>query len=62
MKMHNGILLSHKKNEISPFAITLMDIEGTMLREISQTDTTWFHLSVESKKQNKQTSNIETNS
>ena len=33
----NGILLSHKKNEISPFGTTQMDLEDIMLSEISQT-------------------------
>ena len=33
---HNGILLSHKKYEILPFGTTWMDLEGIMLREISQ--------------------------
>ena len=36
---HNGILLSHKKDEILPFATTWMDLEGIMLSEISQTET-----------------------
>ena len=34
---YNGILLSHKKNEILPFAKRWMDLEGIMLSEISQT-------------------------
>ena len=35
--IHNGILLSHKKNEILPFAAKWMEVEGIMLSEISQT-------------------------
>ena len=36
--IHNGILLSHKKNEILPFATTWMKLDGIMISEISQTE------------------------
>ena len=35
---HNGILFSHKKKEILPFATTWMKLEGIMLSDISQTE------------------------
>ena len=39
-----------KKNEIMPFAAMWMDLEYTMLSEISQRKTNTIHLYVESKK------------
>jgi len=36
---HNGILLSHKKNEILPFATTWIDLKSIILSEISQRKT-----------------------
>ena len=51
---HNGLLLSHKKNEILSFAATWVDLEITLLSEVSQTKTNiiLYHLYVESKKNN----------
>ena len=37
--IRNGILLSHKKNEIMPFAAMWMDLEIIKLSEVSQTKT-----------------------
>lgn len=36
--MYNGILLSHKKNEILPFTIARMDLWGIRLGEIYKSD------------------------
>ena len=33
---HSGILLSHRKNEIMPFAATEMDLDIIILNEVSQ--------------------------
>ena len=35
---HNGILLSHKKNEILPFVKTSIDPENIILSEMSDTE------------------------
>ena len=34
--IHNGILLSHKKNETMPSAVTWMDVEIIILSEVNQ--------------------------
>ena len=47
----NGILLSHRKNEIMPFVATQMDPEIAILSEVSQRKTSiiWYYLCMESK-------------
>ena len=38
MYIDNGVLFSHKKNEILSFVTKWMNLEGIMLSEISQTE------------------------
>ena len=40
--IYNGILLSHKNDDIVPFAATWMDLEIVILSEISQTKTNFI--------------------
>ena len=49
---YNGILLSHKKNKIMPFAAIKMSLEIIILNELRQrkTNIIRYHLYVESKK------------
>ena len=44
--IYNGILLSHKKNEIMPFATAWMDLEIVILSEVSQTEKEKYHISL----------------
>ena len=53
--VYNGILFSHKKNEILPFTKTWMELQSIMQSEVNQRKiiTIWFHSYMEFKKQNK---------
>ena len=42
--IHNGMLLSHKKDEIWPFVTIWMDLEDIMLSEISQREKVKYHM------------------
>ena len=40
----NGLLLSHKKNEIVPCAATRMELEPLILSEVSQKEKEKYHI------------------
>ena len=42
--IYDGILLSHKKNEILLFAATSMDIDIIILSEVSQKEKDKYHI------------------
>ena len=42
--IHNGILLSHKKNKIVLFAATWMELETLTLSEVSQKEKDKYHM------------------
>ena len=42
--IHNGILLSHKKNDIMPFIATWMELETPILSEVSQKEKDKYHI------------------
>ena len=42
--IYGGILLSHEKNEIMPFAATWMALEIIILSEVNQTEKDKYHI------------------
>ena len=54
----NGILLSHKKNEIMPFTTTQMDLESIILSEVDGERQIPYYVNVESNKNDTKTNTI----
>ena len=50
--IYNGVLLSHKKHEILPFAASWMDLEIIILSEISQIEKDKCHMTLVISKKN----------
>ena len=44
VNIHNGILLSHKKNETMPLAATWMELETLILSEVTQKEKDKYHV------------------
>ena len=42
--IYNGILISHKKNELMRFAATWIDLDNITLTDVSQTDKDKYHV------------------
>ena len=42
--IYNGMLLSHKRNEIIPFVATWIDLEIIILSEVRQTEKDKYHM------------------
>ena len=42
--VYHGILLSHKKEWIVPFAATQMDLQSIVVSEVSQTEKGKYHM------------------
>ena len=42
--IYNGMLLSHKRKELMPFAATWMDLEIIILSEVSQKEKDKYHM------------------
>lgn len=44
--IYNGIVFSHKKNEVSPFAATWTNLEIIISNEVSQTEEKYYMASL----------------